>query len=141
MHSFKYQGVIPSTISYNGAPVKTVLFNGVKVWPSVEAGSQYFSYQFNGEFVVPESVTILQVVANNGDSSMTQSAYIRVKPGQHLKLRAEFHYPGNHPTHGSTLWFINDTRVIKIYGHHQGMTIYWSDEINNYTGTISYDFT
>lgn len=139
MHSFKYQGVIPKTISYNGAPVKTVWFNGVKVWPSVEAGSQYFSPGFH-EFVVPEDVTILRVFSDNGDSSMTQIAYIRVKPGQHLELRSSYYYPGNSISNGHTNWFINDIKVIKIY-RRAGITISWSDEINDYTGTIDHDFT
>lgn len=145
MHSFKYGGVIPKTISYNGAPVKTVWFNGVKVWPSVEAGQKIFPFNYDGYvFIVPDNVKILKLFIGSGEPEYgANTVYVKVNPKQQLSLYSRYRYSGNKPGNGHTYWYINDIklRLSNTYYGKYALTVNWSDEINNYTGEISHDFT
>ena len=139
MSSLKYDDTIPTTISYNGNEVKTVWFNDVLVWPSVVAGSRYFSFNWDSvNFTVPENVNIIRVEVNNS------YGYMRVNEGQVLSVRAEYYYDSK-PNLGSTRWYIDNKSAPTVmrmnddfFGHGKyPMILYWSNDINNYTGETS----
>lgn len=140
MSSLKYEDKIPTTISYNGVEVKTVWFNDVLVWSSVVAGSRYFNFNWDSvNFTVPENVNIIRV------ESKGRYGYIRVNEGQVLSVRAEYQY-NSKPNLGYTYWYIDDRSApttaalpdVHDYGHGRyPLILYWSNDINNYTGETS----